>query len=228
MNEIELIQSLHTLNDAEMLYMRYQNAKRSPATFQKFLNELDVADCVQKHYVIPEFPQTMPEAMRDEYFYSDPDVGMVISKHNCFSPVFTHFHTYFESFYVYEGTCVHEIGGTSRQLRMGDLCIIPPGVSHSISVQDSSIIINMINSSAVIENVFKNPLYYRNNVLSDFFVHNLHFSEQNSYLLFHTGNDQELKNLILQMMLESTNRYQEYEAILNAYFSIFYGKLLRY
>jgi YesN/AraC family two-component response regulator len=56
----------------------------------------------------------------------------------------------------------------------------------------------------------------------------MYFSVSNSYLIFHTGNDHELKDLILQMMLEYANRYQEYEAILNAYFSIFFGKLLRY
>lgn len=228
MNEIELIQSLHNYNDAELFYQRYQEARKDPARFDAFLRSLDLQECLAKHYVIPEFRETMPEAMRDEYFYSDPDIGMVISKHNCFSPVFQHFHTYFESFYVFEGICIQEINGKRQTLRMGDLCILPPGVSHSLSVQDSSIVINMINSSKVIENVFKNPLFYRNNVLSDFFVRNLHFSAQNNYLIFHTGNDQELKDLILQMMLEYINRYQEYEAILNAYFSIFFGKLLRY
>ncbi len=228
MNEIELIQSLHNYNESELFYMDYQNAKKDPEGFKKFLSGLDVVYCVAKHLVIPEFPETMPDAMRDEYFYSDPELGMVIRKHNCFSPVFQHFHTYFEAFYVFEGICVQEIGGKRQTLRMGDLCIIPPGVSHSLSVQDSSIVINLINSSAVIENVFKNPLYYRNNVLSDFFIRNMHFSSANNYLMFHTGNDHELKDLILQMMLESINRYQEYEVILNAYFSIFFGKLLRY
>ncbi|MBQ6036547.1 MAG: helix-turn-helix domain-containing protein [Lachnospiraceae bacterium] len=228
MNEMELIQALHNLNETELFYMQYQEARKDPKRFRRFLNQLDVESCVEKHLVIPEFPETMPDAMRDEYFYSDSEIGMVISKHNCYSPVFQHFHTYFEAFYVFEGICVQEIGGKRQTLRMGDLCIIPPGISHSISVQDSSIVINLINSSSVIENVFKNPLYYRNNVLSDFFVRNMHFSVSNSYLIFHTGNDHELKDLILQMMLEYTNRYQEYEAILNAYFTIFFGKLLRY
>ena len=228
MNAIELIQALHNYNESELFYMQYQEAKKDSVRFRRYLAALDVAECVRRHLVIPEFPETMPEAMRDEYFYSDPDIGMVISKHNCYSPVFQHFHTYFEAFYVFEGICVQEIGGVSQTLHMGDLCILPPGVSHSISVQDSSIVINLINSSAVIENVFKNPLYFRNNVLSDFFIRNLHFSAQNNFLIFHTGNDQELKDLILQMMLENINRYPEYEAILNAYFSIFFGKLLRY
>ncbi len=228
MNEIELIQSLHNYNESELFYLDYQNARKDPGKFKRFLATLDIQSCVEKHLVIPEIPETMPDAMRDEYFFSDPEIGMLITKHNCYSPVFKHFHTYFEAFYVFEGICVQEIGGKRQTLRMGDLCIIPPGVSHSLSVQDSSIVINLINSSAVIENVFKNPLYYRNNVLSDFFVRNMHFSASNSYLIFHTGNDHELKDLILQMMLENINHYQEYEAILNACFSIFFAKLLRY
>ena len=46
--------------------------------------------------------------------------------------------------------------------------------------------------------------------------------------MFHTGNDQELKNITVQMMMESINKYQEYDAILSAYFSLFFGKLLRF
>lgn len=228
MNEFELIQSLHSLNDSEQFYLQYQLAKKNPSTFRRFLKEVDIEECVRKHYVIPEISATMPDAMRDEYFFSDPQIGMLISKHNCYSPVFQHFHTYFEAFYVFEGSCLHEINGKRQVLQLGDLCIIPPGVSHSLSVQDSSIVINLINSVTVIENVFQNPLFNRNNVLSDFFIENLHFSSSNRYLLFHTGNDQELRNLILQMMLENTNTYQEYETIINACFSIFYAKLLRY
>ena len=105
MNELELLQSLHTLNDSERFYLQYQMVKKDPSAFRHFLRELDVAECVRKHYVIPELAETMPEAMRDEYFFSDPQIGMVISKHNCYSPVFQHFHTYFEAFYVFEGSC---------------------------------------------------------------------------------------------------------------------------
>ena len=111
---------------------------------------------------------------------------------------------------------------------MGDFYIIPPGVSHKISVQSQSIVIVMILSSQVIENTFKNPTFYKENLLSQFFLKNLYYSNDNDYLMFHTGIDQELKNIIIQMMLESTNKYQEYDAILSAYFAIFFGKLLRY
>ena len=228
MNEIELMHSLHSLNEAELFYRTYQEKKKDPAAFDAYIKSLDAGECFEKHLVIPELKETMPASMKDEYFYSDPEIGMVIQKHNCYSPAFEHFHTYFEAFYVYEGTCSHEVGSDARTLKMGDFCIIPPGVSHKISVMDQSVVIVMIMSSQVIENTFKNPTFYKNNLLSEFFLKNIHYSSDNDYLLFHTGNDQDLKNIINQMMLESVNKYQEYDAILSAYFSLFFGKLLRY
>lgn len=228
MNELELIHSLHTLNETELFYQKYQTAKKDPERFISFLDSISTEECLKNHWVIPELKGTIPPSMKDEFFFSSSDAGMVIQKHNCFSPDFEHFHTYFEAFYVYEGTCEHIMGNDSRILRMGDFVIIPPGVSHRISVQNQSIIIVMILTSQVIENTFQNPTYYKDNILSEFFLKNIHYSQGNDYLMFHTGNDQELKNIIIQMMLESINKYQEYDAILSAYFSLFFGKLLRF
>ena len=228
MNEIELLHSLHTLNEEELFYKNYQEQKKDPSAFRRFIDNLDLNECLEKHLVIPELPGTMPPAMKDEYFYSQSDVGMVIQKHNCYSPAFDHFHTYFEAFYVYEGTCTHRVGPDTVTLKMGDFCIIPPGVTHRISVQDQSVVIVMILSSEVIENTFKNPTFYKDNALSSFFLKNIHYSGDGDYIMFHTGNDQELKNITVQMMMESINKYQEYDAILSAYFSLFFGKLLRF
>ena len=225
MNEIELLRHIHTLNNEELFYKNYQEAKKGPDnSFSDYINALDIDYCVNNHLVIPEIKETMPPSMKDEYFYLETDAGMVIQKHNCYSPAFEHFHTYFEAFYVYEGTCEHTIDNQTKILKMGDFCIIPPGVSHKISVMDQSIIIVMILSSQVMENTFKNPTFYKDNLLAEFFMKNIHFSSDNDYLMFHTGNDSELKNIIIQMMLESTNKYQEYDAILSAYFSLFFGK----
>ncbi len=228
MNQIELLQQLHNLNGSELFYKRYQEAKVDSARFDRFLKSLDKEDILRKHYIVPELPETMPPAMRDEYFFSDTDIGIVLQKHNCYTPEFRHFHTYFEAFYVFEGIARHEVAGQKKILRMGDFCIIPPGTPHTISVQDRSIVIVMILSSEVIENVFKNPTYYKNNPLSEFFLRNIRYSGDNNYLMFHTGNDQELRDLILQMMLESINKYQEYDAILYSLFAIFFAKLIRY
>lgn len=228
MNKAELLHDLYELNETELFYRSYQNAKEDPERFRAFLDHLDLDECLRKHLIIPEKKETMPPSMRDEYFYSDSDAGMVIQKHNCYSPAFDHFHTYFEAFYVYEGTCEHEVGGVKTELHLGDFCIIPPGVSHRISVQNQSIVIVMILSSGVIENTFRNPTYYKNNLLSEFFLKNLRFTSGNDFLTFHTGNDSDLRDILIRMMLESTNKYREYDAILSAYFSIFFANLIRH
>lgn len=227
MNQIELLQNLHSLNVHEQFYKRYQEEKKHPETFPSYLASLDMNMILENHYVIPEIIETMPPSMKDEYFYSDSELGILLQKHNCYSPEFTHFHTYFEALYVFEGICRHTADGQTRILRMGDLCIIPPGVSHSIDVQDSSIVIVIILSTEVMENVFKNPAYLKQNLLSEFFLKNIRNSGS-SYLSVHTGNDQELKDLMIQMMLESTNKYQEYDAILYSLFAVFFAKLLRF
>lgn len=222
------VKSLYTLNEEELFYREYQEQKKNPLKFREYIQNLDRDECVKRHLVIPELPETMPPSMKDEYFYAEAEPGMVIQKHNCFSPEFEHFHTYFEAFYVFDGTCEHETGGERRTLQMGDFCIIPPGVSHRISVQNQSVVIVMILSSQIIEDTFHNPVFYKDNLLSEFFLKNLRYSGSDDSLMFHTGNDQELKNIIVQMMLESVNKYQEYDAVLSAYFSLFFAKLLRY
>ena len=228
MTEFELVQRLYSLNESEMFYKRYQEAKKSEYEWNRFFRYLNIEELKEKHIIVPEIKETMPPSMKDEFFYSDNSTGLRLMKHNCYSPKFEHFHTFFEAFYVYEGTCEHEINHKKTIMSMGDFCIIPPGVSHSISVQDQSIIIVMMLSSDVMENVFKNPLYFKDNVLSDFFITNMRYSSQGAYITCHTGSDKGLKNLIIQMMLESINKYEEYDAVLTAYFSIFFALLLRH
>lgn len=227
MNENTLIRQLYDLNESEIFYRDYQNAKKDKTKFKQFLDSINIDECLKKHIIIPEIKETMPTSMKDEYFFNQNDVGIIVQKHNCYSPNFVHYHNYFEGIYVYEGVCEHTINGKTEILKMGDFCLLPPGTSHQIYAEDQSIVIVMIITVPVIENTFKNPTYYKDNMLAEFFLKNVHFNSLHSYLMFHTGNDIELKQIIIQMMVENINRYQEYDAIMYAYFSIFFAKLVR-
>lgn len=225
----ELLQSIHNLNSSELFYREYYNAKKSDEnTFNAFMKSLDIDDCLKKHYIIPEIKQTIPPLMEDDFFLNPQDHGMMVQKHNCYTPPFDHFHNYFEIAYVFEGICTHEFFGGKQVLRTGDFLIIPPGTKHSISVQDQSIIFNIIISTEILENIFKNNIYYKDNILSKFFINNLNFKSDSNILIFKTGNDDEIKQLILKMALESINKLPESDAILNGAFSILFGLLLRY
>lgn len=224
----ELLQELHTLNISEQFYKTYQEKKHSPRQFQQFLNSLDRSFLEKHHLIIPEIPSTIPPSMQESYSYIQSESGIMVQKHNCYTPPFSHRHTFFEAFYVYEGSCEHEIEGKHQSMNVGDFCIIPPGVAHTISVQDQSIVIVMILNRTSLENTFANPIYHKKNMLSDFFLQNIYIKDANHYLIFHTGNDEAMRSLLLDMMLESRNQYAEYEAVLYSLFGVFFAKLLRY
>lgn len=227
MDFTELLQSLHTLNEDELFYENYQKKKKDPRAFHQYLQSLDRKVLLDRHLIVPEFPETMPPPVLTEKLYKD-DVGLRVSKHNCYTPVFRHSHDFFEAFYVIEGSCEHIIEDRHQILYMGDFCIIPPGVEHTISVQDTSIIISMSMLKKTIVNTFNNPLFHKKNILADFFLKNIYIKDANNYLIFHTGNDENMKQLIYQMLMESTNHYPEYQEILNFLHGLFFANLVRY
>lgn len=224
----ELLQELHTLNMSEQFYKTYQEKKKSSIQFQQFLNSLDYKFLKEHHLIVPEIPSTIPPSMQDDFFYIHSASGIYVQKHNCYTPPFSHRHTFFEAFYVFEGSCEHEIEGKHQSMNVGDFCIIPPGIEHTISVQDQSIVLVMIQQRNTLENAFSNPIYHRKNQLSDFFLQNIYIKDANHYLIFHTGNDEDMRSLLLDMMLESHNQYPEYEAVLYSLFGVFFAKLIRY
>lgn len=224
----ELLQEIHSLNISEQFYKEYQEKKKSPRQFQQFLSSLDYEFLKEQRLIIPEIPESIPPTMKADDSYVHSASGIMVQKHNCYTPAFSHRHNFFEAFYVYEGICEHYIEGKHQTLNVGDFCIIPPGIEHSISVQDQSIVIVMVLNRESLENTFSNPIYHRKNILSDFFLQNIYIKDANHYLLFHTGNDEEMRSVILDMMLETKNQYREYEVILYSLFGVFFAKLFRY
>lgn len=227
MNITEINHLIHTLNEDELFYREYQEKKRNPRIFNQYLKSLDRTALRNKKLIVPEFPETMPPSKLSVQYY--PGEGTIsVRKHNCFTPVFKHSHDFFEAFYVMEGMCTHDISGKNQTLYTGDFCIVPPGVEHTVSVQDTSIIITMIYTREAIANAFRNPTLHRNNVLTDFFLKSIYIKDVNDYLIFHTGNDEHIKNIVLEMMMECSNQFPEYEQILVSLNGIFFANMMRY
>lgn len=228
MTRENILKNLFILNEVELFYKEYFEKKKNKDEFNAFISKLNVDECFEKHLIIPEIKSLMPQSMKDEYFISTRKDLMLAQKHNCYSPSFLHYHTYFECIYVYEGTCYNTINNEETKLNVGDFIIIPPGLSHSISVNDESVVINLIVSMEAMSNAFNNPTYNKGNKLSNFFIENINYSNNNSYLTIKTGNDEEIKSLIVDMIFESYNKYSEYSEVLYAYFSILFAKMVRH
>lgn len=207
-----LQKKLYELNDEELFYQKYYYARQQEYSYQKFLATLD-RNYVSEHFlIIPEFPETVPPVFEDSWIF---DVGQPITalKHNCYTPAIVHDHTFFELTYVYDGVCEQNINEQPVKLRTGDFLVMPPGVKHSISVFDKSIIIQIPVKKATLQYIFFNFLR-TDNILSMFFINSIYAQHINDYIIFHSGNDPEIKNAVDSLLLECTNREAYWQTIM--------------
>ena len=226
--EIDALQyEIYMLNEDEQFYKEYYYAKQQQYSFQKFLSELDLEDVHRRHLLIPEIESTIPPRFEDYFFFGkQPNTSIVTLRHNRYSPPIMHDHTFFELIYVYEGTCKHTIRQNTVSLQTGDICIVPPGITHSISVFDNSVIFNCLIRKSTLHNIFFTFLS-THNILSAFFLNNIYSENGNDYIIFHTGSDTEIRRGFLYMYWESYNKNLYYDKMISYTLMITFGLLIR-
>jgi len=211
-------QKLLEQSDDEILYKTYFEARKNPTALKGFLQNLNPKDLISKTIFIPDLPETTPDILPEEWFFgSNRRKNIVIRKHPDYTPVFYHCHEFLELFYVLEGQTEQVINGMEFHMKKGDICLIPPNVKHSISVFDSSIILNILIRQTTFEDIFSNFLRTEN-ILSSFFLSNMYSTKAADYIIFHTaplrGQNTEgaydrgiesIRSLILGMYKETTN-----------------------
>lgn len=205
-----LKQHLYDMSDDELFYKKYYESQKSAKSLIHFLDSLDMEDVLRRHLLVLEKPETIPEVFLDSFFFDLNDTdSIIVQKHSRYSPAIVHNHTFFELTYVYDGHCTENISGTNLTLRTGDLCIIPPGIEHSISVFDDTIVFNVMLRRDSLHSKFYSFLNTPN-ILSSFFLNNIYSKKANDYIIFHTGNDATLPNAFIWMYWESLNKQQFY------------------
>lgn len=229
MNTELIINHLNTYNQHELFYKEYTEKKKNPDDFQAFLDSLDHKFIRDNYLIIPEL--TIDDVKNDApmqdfwYFNVSSDKSVRLQKHNRYTPAFMHTHAFFEIIYVLHGTCTHNIFGKSYEMHEGDLCLLSPSVVHSIYAEDS-LIINILIRRSNMEDIFFNVLR-DNNVISDFLVNSIYLHNYSTFLTFHTFDDEEVKNQILEMYLEQLLDDSYSDRIISSMLIIFFTKLAR-
>ena len=203
-------QHIYDMTAVENFYRDYYIAGKNKDTLQAFLQDLDMEMVQKKHLLINEKPETIPDVFEDSFFFdlSNND-SIVVQKHERYSPAIEHSHTFFEISYVYDGKCTQTISGRTLEMRTGDFCVIPPGIRHSISVFDDTIVINIMLRKDTLHTMFYSFLNTPN-LLSSFFLNNIYAKKANDYIVFHTGTDSGIATSFLSMLTESVNRQEYY------------------
>lgn len=184
----ETLRNIKELNGDEKFYKEYYQAGKSVETLRRFLKNVDKDDAIRRHLVIPELlPNIISYYMDDsEYFSKDDGRNIFISRHNRYTPGFTHKHNFFEIVYVYSGKCIQNIGRERLHFSKGDFIFIAPGVFHNIEVfDDETVVFNILLRKSTFYQMFT-PLMEQNDIVSEFFSEGLYNSFRINYLIFHT------------------------------------------
>lgn len=219
---------IYRMNDDELFYKKYYYARQQEYSLKEFLATLNMNDIRKRNLMIPELPETIPPRFEDSFFF-DPatNPSIITVRHNRYTPSILHEHTFFEIVYVYDGSCKQTISNNKITLSTGDLCIIPPGIKHDISVfDDTSVILNCLVKKSTLHNIFFNFLNNAN-ILSTFFLNNIYSESGNNYIIFHTGNDHEIHCGFLYTYWESINQTLYFDQMISYTLLLIFGLLIR-
>ncbi len=148
----------------------------------------------------------MPESL---FMSRDAEVGII--QHLRYLPPRSHAHEFIEIAYVYEGRVDHSIGDSRLLMERGDVCLIAPGRQHSVSVfDDDTIMVNVLMRRTRFDVAFLG-LLAQDDLLSKFFTRLIHQADETApYVLFRTGDDEELRGIVENLVgeSESTGRFR--------------------
>lgn len=137
----------------------------------------------------------------------DPKFDISIIKHPKYLFVESHSHNFFEIVYVISGTCTQTIFRDEKEevnLDEGNVLVIPPNVTHNISVNDESVVMNILLRHSTFNNIFFRHIP-EDSILQSFFTNILYSREYPTYILFNSSYKTKIYNTFASLYLEYIN-----------------------
>ncbi len=226
--ESSLWDSTRNYNDTELYlknfydtYHQYYPLEYFPPKNESQYNALQIATDFLHQHAVYSTPAELPEA---QFFQNSLQIKIV--RHHRYMYSVNHTHAFFEMIYVLQGECFNTVDGQSLPLEKGDICIIPPKVIHSIAVNSNSIVLNILLRTSSFTDAFSS-LLKNTNILSEFFNEIVYSNTYKQYMLFRTGEDEQIQHQVLEMYTEQENKQPYFESILNGLLIAFLGRLLQ-
>ncbi len=133
----------------------------------------------------------------------------------------------FEVVCVLRGVARQAVGDLEMDLREGDVCIIAPDVMHDANVREDGLVISILVRRSNFDRAFFR-LFREGDPFYSFFSNVLYGNTEYPYLLFHTGSDDLVKEMALEI-LEDSLRPREYSGSYRfACISVLFLRLLRF
>lgn len=211
--------------------------KKLKALYQKYeyrhleqpCNRDEVMDILLAAYTImPDRNVTQSlKTQIDEQIFILENMDISFVRHARYTPAFWHKHDFFEIIYVLKGNCINYILDRNISMNPGDICIMAPNVTHALSAfHDDDLIMNILIRKSTFEQSFFG-LLDGDTILSDFFKRTFYQTSEIPYLLFHTGQDPVLSELIDRAYTECEQQKRYKKQMVNTLLSLFFINLFR-
>lgn len=170
-----------------------------------------------------KFQDVLPDTS-EPFFQYGP---IAILQHLRYMPTHVHRHAFFEFFYILEGSCSHISGNRKYSLKKGDFCLWQHDIPHQIVANsDECIGINiLVQKSAFQLFFFGNMTEY--NLLNQYFENILYGKGDSPLLLFHTGDDPMMFQLICSIFLEYERKEPYWQGSIVSMLNYVFVHLLR-
>lgn len=228
MNQQELLIQLHQYTPWELFHLQNINDTNRLTELSNPV-EYSLSE-VEKYCGLhqPHVPDSSDDTFSEQLFFPyDSFHEIKIIQHDRYSPAILHKHDFFELVYVYEGEFLHQISSNKFVMRTGDFCLIPPGVYHSLDVNNYSIILNILIQKNTFREIILKELKGQN-MFSNLFLPYASAKSYNDYFLFHTNGDLRIQQIVLDMCLETLNQENYYLHMMRTNFLLLLGLLLRH
>ena len=213
-----------------------QRKKELDEKYPKKILDLDNVDldAWEKENVQKNMDHEIKEKNRVHFLHKEffeTDKNIFINKHIRFSPGEFHDHEFIEMCYIYRGKVDQFLrskeGKVEKKetLNQGNLLIIPPGMQHKVNIYDDSMMINIVVNKYTFEKTFLGDIPQQS-LLHQFFSEVLFSQESNAYVVFSGGNDEVLRDKLLDLMVAYLNETTYGARICDHYLSIFFLELL--
>lgn len=148
-------------------------------------------------------------------------------RHLRYLPVCLHSHDFFEINCVLSGSCEYQTSEKSDLIGEGDIVIFPPNSPHSIDVcSDDCILINILVRSSTFDRYFFS-IFNSYDILTDFWTNALYGKQGSSYLIFHCGSDEKIRECVLNVFRQTETERAYQGQMLDALFHVFLITLLQ-
>lgn len=163
-----------------------------------------------------------------DIFKSDENILVLIHPFVANNRLMQHSHDYFELLYVSRGKCTQTINNETRDLTVGDICLLSPNDRHSISTSSADdLLFNILIKPSLFQDSFL-CLIAENDLMSRFFLTSLFtINEKNAYLYFPSNANTQSSILVESIIREFFKKDICYKKSMECYLALLFTELLR-